>query len=96
MSIRNKPKKTDIRIKINHVSKEAAQAELRLHGYRPRPEANDLPVKFERKHYPALTVATDDNHVTWIIVNYPSDAEIFHDLPDRIENPDKLKDRDDN
>ena len=93
MNIKNKDTKQDIRIKINHHTKEAAQAELRYHGYHPRPEANDLPVKYEKDHYPAMTIATDDNRKSWIIVGYPSDAEILALLPDPEKNPGKLADR---
>ncbi len=97
MSIRNKPKKTDIRIKVGpFATKEMAFAELRQHGYERRPEMNDLPIKFERSEYPAFTVYSDDNQKTFHIGYYPSDAEIFKALPTRIENPDKLKDREDN
>ena len=97
MSIRNKPKKTDIRIRLGPWdTKELAFQELELHGYERRPEMNDLPIKFERPECPAFTVASDDNRITFKIVDYPTDAQIFRDLPDRIENPDKIKDRDDN
>ncbi len=96
MSIRNRPTKHDIRIKVGpFATQKLAFAELRKHGYVRRPEMNDLPIKFEKSLYPAFTVASDDNRITFTIVEYPSDAEIFKVLPTRIENPDKLKDRDD-
>jgi hypothetical protein len=93
MSIKNRDTKQDIHIEMHHSTKTSAQAELMVHGYRPRPEANDLPVKYEKDHYPALTIASDDGRKTWLIVEYPSDAEILALLPDRPENPEKIADR---
>lgn len=94
MVIRNKPTKQDIRLRAGMwPSIKSAQTELHKHGYKPRREANDLPVKFERMNYPALTIISDDNGKQYQIILYPSDAQIVADLPNRIENPTKISDR---
>ena len=96
MSIKNRDTKEDIRIGVGPwPTKEHAFDELRRHGYRRRPEMNDLPIKFEKEYYPAFTVASSETAPGFMIVEYPSDAEIYRELPDRIENPEKMGSRDD-
>ena len=93
--IKNRDSKVDIRIKQHHTSHEAAQAELRRNGYARRMEMNDLPIMFERKGFPALTIWSADHGKTWQIGEYPTDAEIFKMMKDNniIENPEKMADR---
>ena len=55
----------------------AARIWLSSKQYTVRMEANKLPIKYERKGEPTVTIASDDNGFTFKIVPYPSDKEIF-------------------
>ena len=93
MSIKNRDSKEDIRIKTGPwVSHARAQQELHKHGYARRLEMNDLPIMYERKNYPAMSIATADNVPGYLIVKYPTDAEIYKMI--RGNNPEGgMKDR---
>lgn len=87
------PKKTDIRIRIGPWTNEnQAAVELYRAGYKRRPESNDLPVKFERENYPARTIMRERKGRFFKIAPYPSDAEIYRAMPDRIDDKKLIKD----